>query len=92
LKRKDEQHDDSKETVPEKRTRLERSSSGSRVHKEECMFGQKTKYKKETNAREDLILPQELRADITLREATTRKDDSRIISMTSRDIIAAAAH
>jgi hypothetical protein len=41
---------------------------------------------------ERMTRAQELRAYITLREAGIRKGDSRIISMTSKDIIAAEAH
>ena len=89
---KSKEEESSEETVPEKRTRLERSSSESRVYKEECIFCQKTKYKKRTNTREDLIKARELRADKTLRETATKKGDSRIISLTSRDIVAAEAH
>ena len=82
----------SEEAVPDKRVRLERSSSESRVYKNKCIFCQKTKYKKGTNTLETLTQAQELRADKTLRERATKTGDSRIISLTSRDNVTAEAH
>lgn len=79
--------------IPEKRQRLERSSSSdSRVYKQLCIFCEKVKYKKGQKTRENLIQAKELRVDQTLREVATRKGDSKILALTSREVVAAEAH
>ncbi|KAG0722326.1 hypothetical protein GWK47_044675 [Chionoecetes opilio] len=67
--------------------------STSRTYEAECIFYQKTnKYAKRQKTREVLVKCRELRADTKIRNATTKKLDSRILGIVSRDIVAAEAH
>ncbi|KAG0698430.1 hypothetical protein GWK47_002980 [Chionoecetes opilio] len=59
----------------------------------ECIFCQKTnKYAKRQKTREVLVKCRELRADAKIRNAATKKLDSRILGIVSRDFVAAEAH
>ena len=58
-----------------------------------CIFCDKTsKYKKGTNTRETLIRCDELRADATVRKRATDKNDSRMLAILSRELVAAEGH
>ncbi|KAG0723799.1 hypothetical protein GWK47_041926 [Chionoecetes opilio] len=68
-------------------------SSTSRIYEAECIFCQQTnKYAKRQKTREVLVKCRELRADAKIRNAATKKLDSRILGIVSRDIVAAEAH
>lgn len=73
-----------------------RSSSitdrSSRVYEPICIFCEKNKYVKKTNSRELLTKCVELRCDQAIREAATEKNDSRMLAIVSRDLVAAEAH
>ena len=61
-----------------------------RTYAPECIFCQKgNKYCKGQRTREPLVQCRELRADNKVREAATRKMDSRVMAILSRDIVAA---
>ena len=58
-----------------------------------CIFCQKeSKYIKRNKTRDYLVQCRELRADATIRNAATRKNDSRILTLVSRDLVAAEGH
>eukprot|EP00058_Branchiostoma_floridae_P000977 XP_002586465.1 hypothetical protein BRAFLDRAFT_106667 [Branchiostoma floridae] len=63
--------------------------STSRVYENECMFCQKTKYLPGKRTREPLVQCSEFRADEKIRQAAEAKMDFRMISLASRDLIAA---
>ena len=69
-----------------------RTSSESRIYDTECIFCGVDKRYKETWTREKLVKATQLRVDEKLREVAVKKDDAKIISVTSRDIVAAEAH
>ncbi|KAG0711467.1 hypothetical protein GWK47_020543 [Chionoecetes opilio] len=65
----------------------------SRTYEAECIFCQKTnKYAKRQKTREVLVKCRELRAYAKIRNAATKKLDSRILGIVSRAIVAAEAH
>ena len=67
-------------------------SSGS-VYAEVCIFcDRKTKYQKGTKNREKLTHAVDLRADNTIREAATKKGDTKIMAIASMELVAAEAH
>ncbi|KAG0715265.1 hypothetical protein GWK47_012327 [Chionoecetes opilio] len=62
--------------------------STSRTYEAECIICQKTnKYAKRQKTREVLVKCRELRADAKIRNAATKKLDSRILGIVSRDIL-----
>jgi len=62
------------------------------VYEEKCIFCERnTKYQKNQRTREPLRQAHELRVDDTLRVVATEKSDSKILAITSRDIVAAEA-
>ncbi|KAI8521965.1 hypothetical protein Bbelb_017190 [Branchiostoma belcheri] len=61
----------------------------SRVYEPECMICQKTKYLPGQRTREPLVKCCEFRADVKIRQAAEDKMDFRMISLVSRDLIAA---
>ena len=69
-----------------------RSTTDTRLYDPVCIFCNKEQYLKETRSREKLIKAVQLRADETLRRCAIIKEDSNIIAVTSRDIVAAEAH
>lgn len=93
LKRKREEtvDDDSSETTPTKR-QCRRPSTEGRVYEPVCIFCNKDKFLKNPKSRERLIQAVQLRADHTLRECAILNEDTRIIAITSREIVAAGAH
>ncbi|KAG0730359.1 hypothetical protein GWK47_028417 [Chionoecetes opilio] len=67
--------------------------STSRTYEAECIFCPKTnKYAKRQKTREVLVKCKELRGDAKIKNAATKKLDSRILGIVSRDIVAAEAH
>ena len=67
--------------------------STSRVLEEKCIFCDKTsKYIKGQKTREDMIKCCELRADSRIRDAAVKKLDDRMLSITSRELVAAEGH
>lgn len=80
--------------VDTKRRSLRRlPSSSSRVMEKTCIFCPpgRSKYIKGTNTREKLTQCAELRADNTLRDIATKRQDEHILAVTSRNIVAAEA-
>lgn len=70
-----------------------RTTAGtSRTYSAQCIFCQTDKYVKGQKTREVLVQCRELRADAKIRNAATKKMDSRILGIVSRDIVAAEAH
>lgn len=68
-------------------------SATSRTYSEECIFCQKTdKYVTGQNKREKVVQCRELRADEKIRSVATKKMDSRILAIVSRDLVAAEGH
>eukprot|EP00745_Piridium_sociabile_P027749 TRINITY_DN44663_c0_g1_i3.p1 TRINITY_DN44663_c0_g1~~TRINITY_DN44663_c0_g1_i3.p1 ORF type:complete len:1606 (-),score=395.32 TRINITY_DN44663_c0_g1_i3:590-5317(-) len=64
--------------------------SSCRTYAPVCIFCQKeNKYCTRQRTREPLVQCREIRADETVREAATRKVDSRVMTILSRDIVAA---
>ena len=64
-----------------------------RVYAEVCIFcDRKTKYLKGNKSRQKLTQSVDLRADTTIREAATKKGDSKIMAIASRELVAAEAH
>ena len=67
--------------------------SESRVYSKTCIFCEKnTKYSKNKRTREPLIQCTDIRADLSIRDAATRKMDSRLLAIVSRELVAAEAH
>lgn len=67
-------------------------STQSTVYCKECIFCKKTRYRKKSHTREDLIQAVDIRADATLRQIAIAKEDATILAVTSREIVAAEAH
>lgn len=74
------------------RSSKRKKTSTSTVYEKVCIFCQKTRYVKGTHSREAVILAVDLRSDKTLRDIAREKQDSHILTVTSRDIVAAEAH
>ena len=71
---------------------LKRQPSQSRIYEEKCIFCEKTsKYKKGSNTREPLVKSCELRSDDMVRSIAIEKMDTKILSITSRELVAAEA-
>ena len=71
----------------------ERPESSGSVCAEVCKFcDRKTKYQKGTKNREKLTQAVDLRADNTIREVATKKGDTKIMAIASRELVAAEAH
>ena len=67
--------------------------SESRMYSKTCIFCEKnTKYSKNKRTREPLIQCTDIRADFSIRDAATRKMDSRLLAIVSRELVAAEAH
>lgn len=68
-------------------------SSSSRVYEKKYIFCQKpNKFLKGQKTRETLIQCRELRADASIKSAATKKMDSRVLDVVSRDLVAAEGH
>lgn len=63
----------------------------SRVYERICVFCEKAKYLKGSKTREALMQCVDLRADSTIRRAAMSKNDSRILAIVSRELVAAEA-
>lgn len=86
-------HSEDDTPIPKKFTRRDKGGpSTSRVYDKLCVFCNKNKYKKKENSRETLIQCTDLRSDTKLRDIATQKQDSIILAIVSRDIVAAEAH
>ena len=92
LKRKSQQADEASENSCTSKRPSRRSSSEARVYDQICIFCNKDKFLKGSKSREKLTQAVQLRADQTLRECATRKGDDKILSVTSRDMVAAEVH
>ena len=69
------------------------SATSSRVYDKMCVFCERqTKYVKGTRTRETLIVAMELRVDQTIRDVAMKRQDEKILAVTSRDIVAAEAY
>ena len=67
------------------------ANTQSRVYERICVFCEKAKYLKGIKTREALIQCVDLRADNTVRRAAMSKNDSRILAIVSRELVAAEA-
>ena len=76
----------------DKKQPMHESSSVSRVYAKRCIFCEKVTYIPRTHSRETLTQAAQLRADETLWKAAVKKGDTRLIALTSREIVAAEAH
>ena len=77
-----------------KTDRLKRQGqhSTTRVYDKVCIFCDKvSKYKRRSNSRESLTQAVDLRSDVTVRRIAELKMDSKILALTSRDLVAAEA-
>ncbi|XP_035662311.1 uncharacterized protein LOC118406391 [Branchiostoma floridae] len=74
-----------------KRIARQPSTTQSRVFQRKCVFCEKSKYIRGTNTREALIQCVDLRADNAIRNAALRKNDSKILAIASRELVAAEA-
>ena len=91
------QHSESDDTAETRRQSHRRNSTivagGSRVYQPVCIFCQTgSKYTKKSNRRESLVQCAELRSDTAIRNAAVRQNDSRMIAIVSRDLVAAEGH
>ena len=76
------------ESIPARDTSTRAVPSTSRTYADKCIFCDKTsKY-----AKKPLVMCKELRADAKVRNVATKKLDSNILAIVSRDIVAAEAH
>ena len=81
------------ESIPPRDTSTRAVPSTSRTYADKCIFCDKTdKYARKQNTREGLVMCKELRADAKVRNVATKKLDSKILAIVSRDIVAAEAH
>ena len=81
------------ESIPARDTSTRAVPSTSRTYAVKCIFCDKTsKYARKQNTREPLVMCKELRADAKVRNVATKKLDSKILAIVSRDIVAAEAH
>ena len=79
------------ESSQERRASIRSNPSTSRVYEKECIFcGKKDKYKK--GIKEGLTQARELRVNDSVRKAAISKQDSRILAILSRDLVAAEGH
>lgn len=79
----------------ETRTSMRRpcTTSTSRVYEETCIFCEKkNKYCKASKSREPLSQCREIRSDARVRDAAVKKMDTRLLAITSRELVAAEAH
>lgn len=91
LKRKIPSTDEHSDEPPQKKCTRDRKPS-SRVFEKICIFCEHTKMQKHNLSREKLVMATQLRVDETLRKCATQLNDSRILALTSRDMVAAEAH
>jgi len=69
------------------------STDGSRVYDQTCIFCNGVKYlSKGSRTRAPLVRCRELRADSTIRAAATRKNDTKLLALLSRELVAAEGH
>ena len=67
-------------------------TEATRVYEQKCIFCESSnKCLKGTSTRESLIQAVDLRADETLRNVATQNGDTKLLAITSRDIVAAEA-
>ena len=79
------------ESSRDRRASIRSNPSTSRVYEKECIFcGKKDKYKK--GIKEGLTQARELRVNDSVRKAAISKQDSRILAILSRDLVAAEGH
>ena len=84
---------DDKSIETAQRPRREKPKSSGSIYAEVCTFcDRKTKYQKGTKNREKLTQAIDLRADNTIREAATKKGDTKIMAIASRELVATEAH
>lgn len=67
------------------------ANSSSRVYARNCVFCQKDKYVKGTRNREKLVQCVEMRGDQQIRNAALMKNDSSILTVVARELVAAEA-
>ena len=65
------------------------SSNISTTYERICIFCEKPKYFKGTRNREPLVQCRDMRADSSIRKIATQKNDSKILALVSRELVAA---
>ena len=91
LKRKSDNSDDLLSDSTSRQSKRQ-SNNSDIIYKKECIFCKKTRYRKWSRSKENLTKSVDLRADNTLRQIAIEKQDTDIMAVTSRDIVAAEAH
>ena len=66
-------------------------SNSSTTYERICIFCEKANFLKGTRNREPLVQCRDMRADSSIRKMATLKNDSKILSLVSRELIAAEA-
>ena len=74
-----------------RRVPIRGSSNISKTYKRICIFCEKPKYFKGTRNREPLGQCRDMRADSSIRKIATQKNDSKILALVSRELVAAEA-
>ncbi|CAH3143072.1 unnamed protein product [Porites evermanni] len=88
------QQSSNSQTQPEKvarRVSIRGSSNISTTYERICIFCEKPKYFKGTRNREPLVQCRDMRADSSIRKIATEKNDSKILALVSRELVAAEA-
>ena len=74
-----------------RRVSIRGSSNISKTYERICIFCEKPKYFKGTRNREPLVQCRDMRADSSIRKIATQKNDSKILALVSRELVAAEA-
>ena len=74
-----------------RRVSIRGSSNISTTYERICIFCEKPKYFKGTRNREPLVQCRDMRADSSIRKIATQKNDSKILALVSRELVAAEA-
>lgn len=74
-----------------RRASVRKAPNTSRIYDAQCIFCERSKYLKGTQTREGLIKYVDLRSDEAIRRAALEKNDTRMIGVVSRELVAAEA-
>ena len=74
-----------------RRLSIRGSTNTSTTYERSCIFCERPKYIKGTRSREPLVQCRDMRADSSIRKIATQKNDSRILALASRELVAAEA-
>jgi hypothetical protein len=90
---KTDRMDIEKDEQPSRHGTPRQAAGSSLVYEAKCIFCDKVeKYLKGQHSKETLVQCKQLRADVAVRQAAVRKMDDRIVSIVSREMVAAEAH